>query len=315
MVYSFGTAPVHRRYVNVETADGEKSEREKKVSKRDLSITPENSYSDIFLDSMQLMEFLESKKVNDTIWRRMISFYNSRNYQFAWFTSKGFTEQARGFWNLHQYSTTYGVDPSLKDKDLQNRMQELITEEGFTVTPSNKQYLKTELTLTEHFISYVLNNYEEGFIKRKEMERFIPLKKADPVYLADSIITKKHKDDKYYGDVNLAYKALKDQLVNYVAIAKKGGWPVVSVSMSKMKPGATSPDVQVLKQRLFQSGDINQMDTSRLYDGLVTEGVRKFQLRHGYTADGKLTQAQLSDMNIPVIHRIQQILINMGRMA
>ena len=69
--------------------------------------------------------------------------------------------------------------------------------------------------------------YEDGYVKRKEMERFIPRKKEDAMYLADSLLTKKHKDNKYFEDVNESYGALKKQLEKYYTIAKNGGWPSI----------------------------------------------------------------------------------------
>ena len=131
------------------------------------------------------------------------------------------SEQESGFWNLHDYVTTYDTDSTLKDKKLQKRMDRLIAEDELSVNASDKSYINTELTLTHHFIMYMLNNYEKGYVKRKEMERFIPRKKEDPLALADSLVNKKHKDDKYFEDVNQSYKGLKDQLSRYLAIAKK----------------------------------------------------------------------------------------------
>src|SRR5690349_4051379 len=158
--------------------DGEKPESQKKVSKRDYSITKANSYSNLFLDSMAMEKFISEKKLNDSLSRRMRSFYNTRNYQFAWFSSDGLTEQALTFWNLHDYVTTYDNDTSLRDPVLQKRMDNLITEDKLSVNAKDKSYINTELTLTQHFIEYFLNNYEKGYIKRKEMERFIPFKKS-----------------------------------------------------------------------------------------------------------------------------------------
>src|SRR4051794_27251215 len=90
----------------------------KNVSKRDYSINRSNAYSDIFLDSMAMENFIKQKKISDSIARRMRSFYNTRNYQFAWFSSDGLTEQALAFWNLHDYVTTYDIDTSLRDRSL-----------------------------------------------------------------------------------------------------------------------------------------------------------------------------------------------------
>src|SRR5204863_269079 len=83
-------------------------------------------------------------------------------------------------WNLHDYVTTYEDDSMLKDKKLQKKMDRLITEDDLSVNASDKNYINTELTLTQHFIMYMLDNYEKGYVKRKEMERFIHRKKEDP---------------------------------------------------------------------------------------------------------------------------------------
>jgi hypothetical protein len=53
--------------------------------------------------------------------------------------------------------------------------------------------------------------------------------------MADSLLTKKHKDDKYFEDVNEPYKNLKDQLQKYYAITKAGGWPQVTNSKKSLK--------------------------------------------------------------------------------
>ena len=67
---------------NSQEDDKEKAEIEKKVSKRDYSITKANAYSDLFLDSMRMEKFIAEKKFSDSIIRRMRSFYNTRNFQF-----------------------------------------------------------------------------------------------------------------------------------------------------------------------------------------------------------------------------------------
>ena len=99
----------------------EKTDVKKGISKRDYSITKANSYSDLFLDSAAMEKYISTRKIDDSVARRLRSFYNTRNYQFAWFTTKGLTEQARAFWNLHDYVTTYDNDTTLRDKTLQKK--------------------------------------------------------------------------------------------------------------------------------------------------------------------------------------------------
>lgn len=294
--------------------DSDKPESEKKVSKRDRSITRANSYSSLFLDSTAMESFIASKKLDESIARRMRSFYNARNYQFAWFSSDGLTEQARGFWNLHDYITTYDKDSTLKDKALQKKMDALTTEESLSVSASDKSYINTEFTLTQHFIQYMLNNFEKGYVKRKEMERFVPFKKDDVMFLADSLLTKKHKDNKYFEDVHEPYKKLKDQLGRYYNIAKQGGWRPVTISGKSLKKGTSSPAVAEIKRILRLTGDMPGSDTSQVFNDTLELAVRTFQVRHGYKPDGVIGANLLKEINVPVEKRLQQILMNMNRM-
>jgi len=296
------------------TAQDKKSKEEKNISAIDSSITKSNSYSDLFLDTTAVSNFISQNKISDSIAKRIKSFYNTRNYQFAWFSSDGLTEQARGFWNLHDYVTTYDNDSSLKDKKLQKKMDRLIAEEDLSVSAS-KDFINTELTLTQHFITYMLNNYEKGYVKRKEMERFVPRKKEDPIALGDSLVNKKHKDDKYFEDVNDSYKALKDQLGNYLTIAKKGGWPQVTTSNKKaLKKGMSSPEIAVIKKRLAITGDLAGNDTSQVFNDTLVMAVKNFQGRHGFSETGMISDSLVKEMNVPVQKRIEQILMNMDRM-
>ena len=121
-----------------------KSEGQKKISKRDYSINASNSYSTLFLDSIAMEKFIADKNLSDSVSRRMRSFYNARNYQFAWFSGNGLTEQAHGFWNLHDYVTTYDNDTTLRDKALQRKMDALIAEENLTVNKNDKSFINTE---------------------------------------------------------------------------------------------------------------------------------------------------------------------------
>lgn len=300
-------AAMHTRAIHTDSTT-------KNVSSRDRSITPSNSYSDLFFDSTMLEKYFEEKKVPDSIASRIRSFYNTRDYEYAWFSSDGLTEQARGFWNLHDYVTTYDVDTSLKNKALQKRMDNLIAQDTLSVSAKDKSFLNTELTLTQHFISYILHNYEKGYVKRKEMERFIPRRKENPLAFADSLLNKKHKDDKYFEDVNASYKALKDQLKKYVDIAKNGGWPQITVGKKKLKKGLASPEISVIKKRLEITGDMPVGDTSQRFNDTLEIAVKNFQQRHGYKPTGIISDSLIKQMNVPAEQRVEQILMNMDRM-
>lgn len=300
--------------VNNGNSDDDQPEAKKNVSKRDYSINASNAYSTLFLDSSAVEKYIADKKVPDSVARRIRSFYNTRNYQFAWFSGDGLTEQALAFWNLHDYATTYDNDTTLRDKTLQKRMDNLIAEDDLSVNASDKSFINTELTLTQHFILYILGNYEKGYVKRKEMERFIPFKKQDAMYVADSLLNKKHKDNKYFEDVNEPYKLLKDQLAKYYNIAKNGGWPQITPPKKSLKKGTSDAAIPSIKKRLQLSGDMIGNDTSRIFNDTLENAVKIYQARMGYTPTGVITAETIKDMNVPVIKRVEEILMNMGRM-
>lgn len=299
---------------NSAETNGESSKKNKKISSRNYGINRSNSYSDLFLDSLAVEKFISEKKIPDSITWRIRSFYNARNYQFAWFSSDGLTEQARGFWNLHNNYTSSTNDTTLNNKSLKKRMDRLISEESLNPSAKDKAYTGTEMELTAQFIRHTLQTYDRDYVKRKEMERFVPFHKWDAIEYADSLVSKKHKDDKYYEDVNPTYGLLKDQLAVYTAIQKNGGWPVIESKKKLYKKGTTAPEIIAIKKRLHLTGDITSADTTSAFDTTLENGVRHFQLRHGLKTDGIINETTLKEMNVPVMHRIQQLLINMDRM-
>lgn len=292
-----------------------KVDNAKTISKRDLSITKANSYSDIFLDSMQMEKFIAENHITDSIAYPMRSFYNSRNYQYAWFSTDGLTEQARAFWNLHQYVTTYDKDSSLHDKKLEKRMNAIVAEDSLTIGANNSNYANTELTLTAHFMKYMLHHYETGYLSRMQIEGLMPKKKETIMAAADSLLNEKIQgDDEYIEQSNEAYRLLKEQLKNYFQIAKNGGWPQVEIEKKSLKKGAKAPEIVLIKKRLSITGDMPASDSSDVFGDTLFNGVQSIQKRYGYKPDGVITAQLVKDLNVPVENRIEQLLINMDRM-
>jgi murein L,D-transpeptidase YcbB/YkuD len=302
---------------NNEEKKGEESgdpAQKKNISSRDHSITKTNSYSNLFFDSASLGDYLTSNKVPDSIGNRIVSFYNARNYQFAWFTRDGFTEDAQAFWNLFDHYLTYSGDTTLKNKPLEKRMNRLLGNDSFTVSAEDKGFRQTEWQLTESLMGYAGKNFEKGYVKRKELERFVPQKKSDPIQLADSLLTKKHKDNKYFEDINVAYKALKGQLQKYYDIHKQGGLPMIPALQKPLKKGAHAPAITLIKQYLAKTGDMPAGDTSAVFNDTLAQGITSIQQRFGMKPGGTLSKELIAAMNVPVRDRIEQLLINLGRM-
>lgn len=109
-----------------------------KKSDRNLSITKANAYSDLFIDSMDLEKFISQQKLNDKLAEDFRLFYNLRNFQMAWFSSAGVTEQTLSFRSLYDYDKDSGV----ARKSLDNRLDDILTNDSLGAITANANIKK-----------------------------------------------------------------------------------------------------------------------------------------------------------------------------
>lgn len=309
------TGDVKKNEVEDVDALVEDSTNATQITARDFSVTTASAYNDIFLDSLAMERYIVNRQLADRkIADRIRSFYNARNYQYAWFSTKGATEQSRFFWNQYDYAVTHLKDTSLVNSNFYKQAERYLNMEKLTTSTKDSALLHTEFGFTEHFIRFINSTYEKGYVKRKEQEKFIPIKKTDPLVMADSLLNKKHKDEKYYEDVNEMYAGLKKNLGLYYTLAKAGGWPVIAFGKSSLKKGTQQASITTIKKRLQLTLDMPGTDSSTLFTDSLEVAVKNFQRRHGYKDDGIITANLVKDMNIPARQRLMEILLNMDRM-
>ncbi len=110
------------------------------------------------------------------------------------------------------------------------------------------------------------------------------------------------------------FKRIKDALLFYSDIQVRGGWPMIPAD-AKLAAGASGPNVALLRQRLVISDDMPAKDAAGdSYDAAVTEGVKRFQLRHGLDATGTVGAQTLKALNVPVGERIKQLEASLNRL-
>jgi murein L,D-transpeptidase YcbB/YkuD len=292
----------------------DEKEAKKQVTDRDYSVTRDNAYNDMFLDSLAMERYITRRELADKkIARRIRSFYNARNYQYAWFSTKGLSEQSRFFWNQYDYAVTHLKDTSLVNSTFYKQAERYLNMEKMTASANDSMIRETEFGFTEHFIRFINSTYAKGYVKRKEQEKFVPVKKEDPVAMADSLLTKKHSDDKYYEDVNEMYGELKKNLQLYLDVVKAGGWPQIT-SVKSIKKGESNAAIPAIKRRLQLTKDLPGSDSSTVFNDSLETAVKQFQKRHGYKQDGIISATLIKDMNVPAITRLKQVLLNMDRM-
>lgn len=286
--------------------ENEAKEAKANRSKRNISINRHNSYSDLFLDSNQVEQFITHQNLNDTATKGFRSFYNARNFQFAWFGSDGLTEQALAFRSLYDYD-----DTSNARKKLDRILDSLMAEDELHIVASDPVAVKTELLLTWRFINYLKNRYTDEDLRQLALTHLVPAQKQEVLAMADAILDG-DKGNKIID--NAWYITLRKQLGKYVSYAKKGGWEPLPVPRKKIKKGGHDKFITSLKKRLAQTEDWKQSDTTAAFTPELEAVIKKIQQQYGYKPDGTISSSFIHDLNVPAIARVQQLLINLERM-
>jgi murein L,D-transpeptidase YcbB/YkuD len=138
------------------------------------------------------------------------------------------------------------------------------------------------------------------------------------------------------------YQRARDRLREYYALRDAGGWDQLPVG-PVLRPGDSDPRVPPLRKRLAVTGDLESSRTATaeaplpaggavaepawgdgampapppyddtVYGAELEAAVKRFQDRHGLTADGIIGAGTFAALNVPVSARIDQIRVNMER--
>lgn len=105
-------------------------------------------------------------------------------------------------------------------------------------------------------------------------------------------------------------------MLSLSALEVRGGWPALPPSVGKLAPGASGPDVALLRARLAITEDLPAaLADGDSYDEALAAAVRRFQARHGLAATGSLGPKTLAALNIPVGQRLRQLAASLDRLV
>ena len=113
------------------------------------------------------------------------------------------------------------------------------------------------------------------------------------------------------------YRRLKGALADFRALASEGVvWPTVPEGES-LKPDMHDPRVPALRESLIAHGDLDAATPvgtdPTLYDLPLQEAVKRFQLRHGLLDDAVVGKNTIAALNVTLLERIEQIILNLER--
>jgi L,D-transpeptidase YcbB len=179
---------------------------------RDTTITAGNSFSELFLDSLQLEKFILATELKNIGAARLRNFYNSRNYSLHGLQKMDWQSKHVPLSTFHNSYIKLANDSLMSDIHLHEQMNEL-RNEGTVISAVSNTLIATELQLTEHFFKFAQHAYA-GRINPKELQWHIPRKKVDVLALLDTLIANKGQK---------AEQWMNKELIRYADIKKNGG--------------------------------------------------------------------------------------------
>jgi murein L,D-transpeptidase YcbB/YkuD len=145
--------------------------------------------------------------------------------------------------------------------------------------------------------------YSSSFAATEQQEIFALNKTTSPIHSASEPLT------------NPKLAQMQKEVSRLNEIKSRGGWGTIPIAAKKIyRPGDSNNTIKALKKRLYASGDLEQHDTSNLYNKELADVVKKVQKRHGFKEDGQVFTEFIKELNIPVEKRIDQLKINMKRL-
>lgn len=289
-----------------------KNLKKKKAIIRDTSITKTTSYNNLFFDSLNIVDFLQTNQEFKDFEEQYQDFYQERNYQYGWFDNKGITEQATHFLNLLTTTANDMQDSSLMNQELLGLFEKAVNDSLHKM--SNDSILKTELFFTGHFFKYAAKVFKGSDIDATDLGWFIPRKKIDLTALLDSSIKSDLTKVEIYAAQNSQYKKLQSQLSLYYDLSKTKTVDSIPTQLKPLKIGAQSTDIILIKKQLANLGDYKDSNLSPVFDTTLLIAVKQFQKRMGLNLDGIIGNPLIKELNVPIAKRIQQILVNMERL-
>ncbi|GAA3754552.1 L,D-transpeptidase family protein [Terriglobus aquaticus] len=248
-------------------------------------------------------------------------FYDSRDYTLAWSKDGKPTAQANELMQAFSNARKRGLEPEDYDASRwQGRVAALSSDDG-------KVAFDTAMTVNA---MRFLNAIHMGRTDPKFFAFGIDSssKQLDlPTVLTDQIASASEVD-KALTDLepqSAQYKALRDQLPHYLDLAAQDhSDPLPSPGTSAASLSRSYPGLAALQQKLQLLGDLQGgTDNTAANSGAdaspsaapgtsldlatLTDGVKHFQHRHGLPEDGKLSQATVAALNVPITTRVNEI--------
>lgn len=256
------------------------------------------------LDGMERPNFSDYRQ-------HLLQSYEDVKFVPLWLGPNGVTEQAAEVISALTASEQKGLSPSDYDASKWSERRQTIG------TANDEQKAEFDAALTVATMRYISDlhigrvnpkHFKFGIdtaVKRYDLPQFLT---QQVIHAADVQAVLAEVEPPYSG-----YKRTEDALKHYLELAKKGDGPLVPKVSKSVGVGDHYEGIGPLVARLRLMGDFGPGSDIEDYDARVSDAVKRFQLRHGLNADGKLGAATVRELNTPIADRVEQLSLALER--
>lgn len=245
-------------------------------------------------------------------------FYEETGYKLVWSENGKPTEQARELIRVFDDAEQKGLDS--KDYDAGRWAERAKALEGGSGAQEAER-VKFDVALTVSGTRYI-SDLHLGKVNPKALHKdFDPERKhhdagaflREQVAGASSVKETLSRVECPYPGYQLTLAALQ----KYMQMAKEETRDPLPAVPKAIEPGQTYAAMDKLVRRLKFLGDLPQSASApaeaNIYSDDVVEAVKRFQVRHGIAADGKVGTQTIVELNQPMSHRVEQLRLSLER--
>ena len=234
------------------------------------------------------------------------TFYDDRNYEVAWTRDGKPTKAASGFIEAFRSADRKGLRPADYDADrwesrvsaLSGKGADAIAEFDVAMTINVMRFtsdLRIGRVNPQHF------NFDIDVQSKKyNLPEFVSDQAVDETDVSKLVASVEPDADQY--------RKLEEALVRNQDLAKQQQPQALPDVPKTVAPGGRYPALPELWQRLQVEGDAASGNAAPAgYNDEVAEAVKTYQERHGLTPDGKLSEATVKSLNVPLAERVLQL--------
>jgi len=246
-------------------------------------------------------------------------FYESGGNSLAWIQNGKASAQAVSMILLFQNAASKGLNPD--DYDASRWDARLARLQPSVPRASDTDLAHIDLALTVCAMRYISalhfgrvnpQHFKFGLVVGPKRLDLAELLRTQVLPSSDIQAVIAKVEPPYHG-----YRRAQDALLTYSKMASAGDAPLIPVPQKGVRPGNSFASMPQLVARLRQLGDLpSNADVpanSTAYDGVVVDAVKHFQRRHGLDIDGVLGKGTVTQLNVPLKTRVQQLQLTLER--